>query len=180
MRITRLAQLGVLALALGCSDQPLDPIQDQPLLGASKGGEKQSLTGKIYVTGAAPEDGTVFITGRDDKPVLHMRNVPVFIELTGDIEAEGVFLQSSNFNIKDGLFTGNVTAPTTFTVTKFLGEDVEGTLEGRIAAGVFEAFVSPVYTLKGGGDLQGITLHMQHEGYLGGEFFTWTAWFKAL
>jgi hypothetical protein len=156
----------------------LDPIQDQPLFGVSNGVHKEYLAGTMVVPGFL-EEGRMFTTGSDDNFVDHWREVPVFLVLTGDIEAEGVFLQSSNFHVRDfNLIGGNVTAPTTFEVTEFMGEPVEGTLEGRIATGANGAYVSPVYTLKGGGDLEGITLHMKHEGYLGGPF-DWTAWFKA-
>jgi hypothetical protein len=173
MRITRVAFLGAIALALGCSDQPLEPIEDQPLF-------KQALVeGELegtFVLGETLDMGRVWLT---DNTVRHMKDLTYVVQYSGDIVGEAHVVQHSNFNMKK--LMGYVGGTIEIDVEYLEGweGDPDGTFEGKLALNMKEWWVVGSYILHGTGDLEGLKIEMSHEGSPGpvGTSFTWSARF---
>lgn len=152
-----LATLGL----IGCQDSnPTAPPEITPSLL-----EPSSKASSVEISGAFHLDGVGTCNDWGTVPSGHYqeRNCETHYTVTGGILAEGWLIEKASFDFTTG--RGTASGPIDLTVTEFLGNPVDGTMDGQITFNCNGWYCTTNFVLQGGGELDGVKLRAQAEGW---------------
>lgn len=127
---------------------------------------QHSVAGTLILAGSGVPDQAITPGG-----TYHLRDMPVFFNVVGDLEGTATLVQASNWTLPNGercYFCGSLSGPATFDLNRFMGADVSAQLHGQVTAHVqdADATVSGKMVLHGSGDLDGVKVDLSFDGNL--------------
>lgn len=157
-RLSALTLLAVLAL-VGCQENNPTVLTDEsPLFAKSSFTE---ISGTFSLDGIGVCTNWWFSAGG----IVQERDCETHYTVTGSFLADGWLIEQASFNYGTG--NGTVSGPFDLVVTEYLGDPVDGTLAGQVTFRCEDYWCTTTFVLHGGGDLEGLKLRTQAEGWFG-------------